>query len=442
MDSNVTDDIGRSGWTLRGYSTYDFSGSPVEVKNIPNASWCPVLEVSAVNTAIVTGTFRPAKSGSHYLGFSGIGPSQLYVNGELVYEQKENTPDPMAFLLGTASEETFKIPFEEGSSYRIEIRTMRAHTNGEFSLLSSLIGFHFGFMLDVVYEEDLIQNAVDAAKAADVAIIFSGHTTQWETEGQDQQIYNLPANGSQDRLIEAVSEVNPVVLVVNSTGTPVAMPWIHKVAAVLQCWFPGQEAGNCIADVLLGTVNPSGKLPVSFPKRIEDAPAHGNFPGVMSKGQRQVNYAEGIYVGYRYYDQQDPSKLLFPFGYGLSYTTFNISGLKVQATGNTYEATVGVTNTGSVAGSHVVQIYAGPAFSSPMDRPVKQLVGFTKVSVPPGQTVEARTTFSIEGLSYFDEARDAWVVDAGNYHIAAASNALDIAETVTVNVANEYSYAP
>jgi beta-glucosidase len=443
MENEVTDDIGRAGWTIRGYESYNFTGAPAIVKNLPNASWCPVLEVSTTNSAVITGTYKPSRKGSHYLGFSGIGPSQLYINGKLVFEQKDSIADPMSFLLGTSSEQPFQLHFDEGSSYRIEIRTVRVRKNGGMSILSSLIGFHLGLLVDFEHDEDLLASAVAAAKQAEVAIIFTGHTTEWESEGQDQRSFNLPADGSQDRLISAVSKVNSKVIIVNLTGTPIAMPWVDQVAAIVQSWFPGQEAGNSVADVLTGVANPSGRLPVTFPRTIEDAPAFGNFPGLVRNGRREVHYAEDVFVGYRHYDQEDRKKVLFPFGFGLSYTTFQISDFKVRDCGDcTYEAHVKVTNTGSMGGSHVVQIYVGPAVTAQVARPIKQLAGFKKVLLKPNETVEAEISIPIESLAYFDETRELWVVESGDYYVFAASSAMDVHDQWIIAVRDGLTYAP
>ena len=190
----------------------------------------------------------------------------------------------------------------------------------------------------------------------------------------------LPADSSLDRLIAATAAINPNTIVINSTGFPTSMPWIDSVAAVIQAWFPGQEAGNSIADVLLGAVNPSGKSLVTFPKSLKDTPAYSNLPGDLTT--QKVTYAEGIYMGYRHFDRK-PETILFPCRVGLSYTSFVVS--KASLSGNNLQKedsitiNANVTNNGSVAGREVIQVYVGStASSSTIDRPEKQLAGFAK----------------------------------------------------------------
>lgn len=222
-------------------------------------------------------------------------------------------------------------------------------------LSSNVIGFNFGLVNQDLFEADLISEAVEAARASDVAVVFVGNTPVWETEGCDRDDMNLPRDGSLDNLIFSVAEANLKTIIVNSTGSPISMPWILDVAAVLQAWFPGQEAGHAIADVVFGDAYPGGKLPVTFPIQLSDAPAYDNFPGDLKANH--VEYKEGIYIGYRHYDQK-PETVLFPFGFGLSYSTFDISNAalssKTFSQGQQIEITVDVANTGDCEGSETV----------------------------------------------------------------------------------------
>ncbi|KAF2086574.1 glycoside hydrolase family 3 protein [Saccharata proteae CBS 121410] len=443
MTGGVTDSEGNPGFTLSNYASRDFSTPAVKSRNYPSGHWCPVLTNDVAEAAVLTGTFSPATTGSHYLGFSGLGPSQLSINDEMVWEQKDNYHDPMGFLLGGGEQKNFQYKFEQGKEYKIEIRSLRPETSEESnSIIDGLMGFYLGFMPEEEHDEDVEAQAVALAKESDLAIVFTGHTKDWETEGQDQASFNLPANGSQDSLVDAVSKVNKNTLVVNSTGVAVAMPWLDSVSAVLQTWFPGQEAGNAIADVLLGKVNPSGRLPVSFPKRLEDAPAHGNFPGEMKDGRLEVEYAEGVFMGYRHYDRVSSEKVLFPFGYGLSYTTFEVSHVAVREQNGGYEVEVAITNTGSVAGAQVVQIYVGPAGETRIEVPVKQLAGFTKATLEPGQSTRKSVVVPEQSFAFFDEGCGRWVVEKGRYAIFVATSAADVVAREEVVVAERMTFAP
>lgn len=443
MGKGVKDYEGSSGWTLQRFETEDYSKSPVGTKNIPTSHWAPILSTEVTEAAKLTGTFTPATTGKHYLGFSGLGPSKLFINGELVSEQKHNYQDPMGFLLGGGKQENFQYYFEAGKEYAIEAHSRRPQVNNSgLSILDKCMGFYLGFMTEEEHDEDIQGQAVAAARDADVAVVFTGHTKDWETEGQDQASFNLPANGSQDALVAAIAAANKNTVVVNSTGVAVAMPWIDEVAAVVQAWFPGQEAGNAIADVLLGKVNPSGRLPTSFPRRLEDAPAHGNFPGEYVDGRLEVKYAEDVFMGYRHFDRVDRSKVLFPFGFGLSYTTFALSGFHVQQNEGVIDVAINVQNTGSVAGAQVVQVYAGPEGKRKVECPVKQLVGFKRVELSPGETKAVQVPVPVRSLAYFDEGSGKWVVEKGEYRVSVAESSADIKESSVVSVEKTLEFAP
>lgn len=271
--------------------------------------------------------------------------------------------------------------------------------------------------------ERLIADAVKAARSADAVIFIGGLNKNWgqDCESTDRASYGLPYG--QDRVIEALAEVNPHLAVVLVSGNAVAMPWIDRVPAVLEAWFSGSETGNALADVLFGRVNPSGKLPFTFPVRLEENAAHamGEFPGGDT-----VHYNEGIFVGYRWHDAK-AIRPLFAFGHGLSYTTFEIGNVKADRTsltGNgTLRVTADVTNTGDRAGAEVVQLYIGDAEST-LPRPVKELKGFEKVMLDPGQTRTVEFTVTPEALSYYDDTKHAWTAEPGRFtaYVGAASD--------------------
>jgi beta-glucosidase len=268
-----------------------------------------------------------------------------------------------------------------------------------------------------------LAEAVALAAESDVAVVVVGYSFKLESEGFDRPSMALPAG--QDELIQAVAAANRNTVVVVIAGAPIAMTsWIAKVPAVLYAWYGGQEAGHAIGDLLFGVATPSGKLPVTFPVRIEDSTAHGSFPGE----NLHVEYAEGIYVGYRGFDERGIEPL-FPFGFGMSYTTFEYGGLTLSASevrpGGTLEARVQVKNTGNRAGAEVVQLYLRDVASS-LDRPDKELKGFARVELQPGQSETVRFTLAEDAMSFFDPGKDDWVAEAGEFEVLIGASSRDI----------------
>jgi beta-glucosidase len=272
--------------------------------------------------------------------------------------------------------------------------------------------------------EQLRNEAVKAAGKADVAILVVGRGPKLESEDFDIKSLDLPAG--QDELIEAVAKVNKHTVVVINAGGPVIMSkWVDQAPAIVDIWYGGQEGGNAIADVLFGQANPSGKLPVSFVKRWEDSPAYGNYPGQ----NLQVNYAEGIYVGYRYFDSKNVEPL-FPFGYGLSYTKFDYSDLKVSAegasSGKPVQVSLQVRNSGSRAGAEVVELYLHYDGHSKVDRPVQELKGFRRVSLAPGESKVVQFTLDPNATAFYSVTKKAWTTEPGQFDVLVGSSSRDI----------------
>jgi beta-glucosidase len=292
----------------------------------------------------------------------------------------------------------------------------------EFNMTHKYGGCRIGFKEED--QVDYLQQAVDAAKAADVAIVIVGLDAEWESEGYDRQTMDLPSNGSQDRLIEAVVSANPRTVVINQSGSPVTMPWADRVPAILQAWYQGQEAGNALADVLFGAACPSGKLPCTFPRRLEDAPAYHNWPGE----NLEVNYGEGVYIGYRHYERARIEPL-FAFGHGLSYTTFEYGrpslSSKVLAPGGDIELIVAVSNVGEVDGSETVQVYVRDE-KSRLPRPEKELVAFEKVALEAGETRHLRIRLDKHAVGYYDTAISRWIAEEGTFRVMVGASSADI----------------
>lgn len=277
----------------------------------------------------------------------------------------------------------------------------------------------------------LLQEAVSQAQAADVAVLFAGLPDSFESEGYDRTHLRMPA--CQDALIEAVAAVQPNTVVVLHNGAPVEMPWLPKVKAVLEAYLGGQAVGGAEAAVLLGDVNPSGRLPETFPQRLEDTPCYLTF----APHGDEVDYREGVFVGYRYYESKH-MPVLFPFGFGLSYTTFAYSDLKLSAPQiddtDTLTVSVCVRNTGDRQGKEVVQLYVAPPKDGRVVRPVRELRAFQKVDLAPGQTVEVQFVLDARAFSYWDTDTHAWRVETGVYTIEIGKNAHDIELLAPVTV--------
>jgi beta-glucosidase len=277
-----------------------------------------------------------------------------------------------------------------------------------------------------------LKEAVEAAAKADVAVVVVGRYPKLEGESFDVKTMDLPAG--QDELIQAVERANPRTIVVLNTGDPVTMTkWIEKTPALVEMWYGGEEGGHALAAVLFGDVNPSGKLPVSFPKKWEDSAAYGHYPGE----NLHVEYAEGIYVGYRYFDSKN-AEPLFPFGFGMSYTTFEYSGLTVtpgKTSGNqAVEVSLKVKNSGSRGGAEVVQLYVHDGHSK-IDRPVRELKGFQRVELKAGETKTVQFTLDRAALSYWSPEKKEWVAEPGTFEIQVGASSRDIRLRGTLKLA-------
>lgn len=278
---------------------------------------------------------------------------------------------------------------------------------------------------------ELKAEALKVASEADCVIFIGGlnKSDGQDCENTDRKDLSLPYG--QDELIEALAGANANLIVVNISGNAVAMPWAGKVAAIVQGWYLGSEAGTSLAAVLMGDVNPSGKLPFTFPARLEDVPAHslGQYSAVRSKNVTTVQYNEGIFVGYRWTDRQKKVQPLFSFGHGLSYTTFEygkpVVDKREMKAGEQLTVTVPVKNTGSREGKEVVQLYIRDKKSS-VERPIKELKGFCKVSLKPGEEKEVSFTIDRSALSYFDAGSHQWVAEPGAFEAIVAASATDI----------------
>ncbi|WP_426404876.1 glycoside hydrolase family 3 C-terminal domain-containing protein [Streptomyces sp. R-07] len=372
-------------------------------------------------TVEITGTFTPRDSGSHHFGTGGTGDFRLTVDGGVLHDEADpEGGDPMEVLTGRV------IP--RGTAELEAGRTV------EVSLLHRSPKVAYGPIRGVTFglthrdpERDgdaLIEEAVAAARGADTAVVVVATTERVESEGFDRTDLRLP--GRQDELVARVAAANPRTVVVVNAGAPVEMPWREDVAAVLLTWFPGQEGGAALADVLLGREEPGGRLPTTWPARLEDAPVTRVTPedGVLP-------YDEGILVGYRAWQEQDTAPA-YPFGHGLGYTRWTYEHMELD---EDRTVRVRVRNSGDRPGREVVQVYVAPtATDQAVERPRMWLAGFANVAAEPGETVTAEIGLPERAFQVWDESRSAWSTLPGGYTVRAGSGLAALPLTATMDV--------
>ncbi len=409
---------GGHGLRLTLFAGTEFSGEPVYAETTTRVQhgWFEntVPNVPQDNFSMrMEGLFTPQESGKHMLALASVGWCRLYLNDQLVVDHWNDTD--------MGQQRSAELNLVGGQSYAIKVEY---YWKGNPRWRSINLGHQPPQSIDLIAE------AVEKAKNADVAVVVVGLTGEWESEGFDRVDMKLP--GEQDELIRRVRAVNPNTVVVLNAGSALEMPWADEVPAILQLWYDGQEQGNALADVLFGDTNPSGKLPTTFPLRLEDNPAHINYPGENGK----VRYGEGIFVGYRYYEKKKVAPL-FPFGHGLSYTTFDYANLTLSAerltAADTLTISVDVTNSGKVTGKEVVQVYVRD-ISATFARPEKELKAFAKVGLAPGQTKTVSFTLDREAFWHFDTSANAWAVEPGDFEILVGSSSADIRLSAKITV--------
>jgi beta-glucosidase len=283
-------------------------------------------------------------------------------------------------------------------------------------------------------EAQLIADAVRVAESADVVLFFGGLNKAANQDCEDSDRFGLELPYAQDKVIEAISKVNDNLAVIIISGNAVAMPWVNDVNAIVEAWYSGSQAGHAIADVIFGKVNPSGKLPFTFPVKLNDNGAHAL--NAYDREDLSVEYKEGLYVGYRWADKFDVEPL-FAFGHGLSYTEFSYGEAKCAKTsvraGSDVKVSIDVTNSGKVAGKEVVQLYIGDE-ESYLERPVKELKGFKKINLEPGETKTVEFVIEPDMLKFFDDAKHDWVLEKGQFTAFVGASSKDIRSQVSFEV--------
>ncbi len=414
---------GEKGFKAEYFGNSHLQGRPFRTEHIEavNCWWCrsrPPMD--GPYSVRFSATLRVETGGEYYFGIDHTCNVRLTLDEQCVLDDAVKIQSPE----GYNSVVSARVSLEAGKDYTLvlELRNPTVQMYPHCKLMASRIPTE-------AQREEGIQAAVEAAAKADAAVLVVGGIQDvYESEGKDRQSLLLP--GAQNELIQRVAQANPNTVVVINTGSAVAMPWIDQVPAICQGWYGGLEVGRAVARVLTGKVNPSGKLPMTFPKRIEDTPAYGLVPG-----GRDVHYGEGIFVGYRWYDLREIEPL-FPFGHGLSYTRFEYSDLQhpqVLRIGEDFDVSLTVTNTGSLAGAEVVQLYLSD-LECRIARPVRELKGFAKLFLEPGRSQRVQFTLSRRDLAYWDSDLQQWRVDPGNVQIALAASSRDIRLASTMQI--------
>ncbi|KAF5318104.1 hypothetical protein D9619_012049 [Psilocybe cf. subviscida] len=433
LDYEIFTPSGERGWIASWYSHVDETGFEIQPEplkeHLVDETNIIVSDEAPENitkrwTMKLKGQLRPREKDCEFeFGVFVAGRARLYVDGNLVIDNWTRQRRGEEFFGSATKEELGRYPLKAGVAHEIylEFCNVRGPADGDEDekLMDTFCGVRLGGA-EVFDSDELLEEAVQLAKDADVTIAFVGLNAEWETEGYDRKTLDLP--GRTNELVERVTEANPNTVVVTQSGSAITMPWKEKVSSIVHAWYLGNASGDAIADVLFGKYNPSGKLSLTFPKREEDLPSFGHFHSEDGK----VRYSEDLYVGYKHYQHRNIEPL-WAFGHGLSYTTFSLADLtlsqpKVSEGSFSLTASVIVTNTGSVTGSEVVQIYVSLPTTSELSHPGFQLKGFAKVhNVAPGATETVEITLDKYAVSYWSELYDTWVVEKGVYCIAAGS---------------------
>jgi beta-glucosidase len=357
----------------------------------------------------VTGTIAAPESGEWTFTLLQVGRARLFLDGALLVDNSEPTGRSDAFMGFASAEVAGAISLKAGEPHTLEV---------EFAPPRGFGGLEIGCRPPAPV--DLMDRAIALTRRADTVVCVVGTDNDWESEGHDRETMALPP--PQDDLVRAVAAVNPRTVVVVNAASPVEMPWCDDVAAVIQAWFPGEEWGNALADVCSGDVAPSGKLPTTIPYRLEDTPAFTSYPGERGA----VHYGEGVFCGYRWYDTRDLTPR-FPFGHGLSYTTFELG----EPTWDGESVRLRVANTGTVRGAEVVQCYVHDVEAS-VARPAQELKAFAKVWLDPGASEDVALRLDDRAFSFWDVAAHGWTVEPGEFELRVGTSSRDIRHRIAV----------
>jgi len=406
------------GLLLEHFEDAECSGDPVHITVDRRMSkWISALTPQALRENFKalrwSGFFWPEKDGEHEFSLRGDGDCVMRVGDQTVIDTDtpsvEDAHDPSG---ASAKLRIGKIDLKAGQGYPITVQYKWAPARPDAPFEICQIGMR--------QPSGTIEEAVEIARAADAVLLIVGSAASTESEGYDRDDIKLP--GKQDELVEAILAANPRTVVAINAGAPMAMPWIDKAPSVLLTWLPGEEGPDAMADVLFGRVAPSGRLPVTFPKRIEDNPSYPYYPG-----GDESHYGEGLFVGYRHYDAAGIEPL-FSFGHGLTYTRFTYAELAAPAkarVGETVTVSVRITNVGERAGAETPQLYLAPV-APRLAGPPKALKAFEKVDLQPGESKVVTFTLMEQDFAFFDPDANRWVAEAGQYRILVGASAAEI----------------
>ncbi|GAA3718887.1 beta-glucosidase family protein [Streptomyces tremellae] len=371
----------------------------------------------ALHSVEVSGTFTARDAGEHTFGTRGLGGFTLSVDGAVLfdgYQDRGDSSDPFEAFFG-AQTERGRVVLEAGQRVEISLRdTVYKVTEAPMNAIGFSL-LHLGPQHD---PDELIAEAARAAADADTAVVVVATTERVESEGFDREDLRLP--GRQDDLVRAVAAANPNTVVVVNTGSPVELPWRESTAAVLLSWFPGQQGGAALADVLLGAAEPGGRLPTTWPAALADAPVVDTTPK-----DGELHYEEGVFIGYRAWEKAGGTPA-YPFGHGLGYTEWDYEAVDASPT----EVRVRLRNAGARPGREVVQLYVAPEQprqdAGGAERPARWLAGFAVAEAEPGETVEVTVDLRRRAFEIWDEGTDSWSLIEGRYEIQVARSLTDV----------------
>jgi len=413
--------IGDGGVTVELHDGLDLSGEPFDVSTSEQAfnvwfgeSWPEGHESMSVRLRF---ELTPPVSGRHRLCAVGFAHARLYIDDQLIADNHENG---FAAGFGREGGEGY-LELEAGRTYQVRLDHL-PRDGGQWVCMVDV-----GAELALNDREERLAEAEKLAARVDTAVVVVGSSAEWESEGADRAAITLPNH--QDDLVRRVIAANPNTVVVLNCGAPMLLPWLSDTAATLLAWYPGQEGGSAIADVLLGDAEPGGRMPTTWATDERDTPSYLNYPGEAGV----VRYGEGVFVGYRGYDARGIEPMI-PFGHGGSYTTFEWGAPVVDRSGPDWIVSVPVKNTGVRQGTEVVQVYVG-AVDPAVARPPKELAGFCKVEVGVDETVTAVVRLRSRAFSRWDPQDRAWIVDEGEYDVIVGASALDVRSKTRITIA-------